>query len=221
MGGHCRQGPRRGTSPTKGQLPSSPAPATSARKREKSKGFCKSCCCLAVREPLIKTTGLRISLLLKLSSPATQKLLFLGDAHVGQLGITARAAPRGHGHLNMCSLGGKGSSQGCTHKTEQARGASPLTSGIKHQGSLTHQRGEGHLQELQFTLCLSQRGLVAHVKSPFSAGFGGATGITATLHSEGCSWGRWRGHSHSASSFLSTKSKGEMLYIPAPWPLLV
>lgn len=176
QGGHCGQGPRRGTSRAEvvaGLLRCPPAPATQTQKREKPGGFCRSCPLLS---PVVKTTGLGISQLLKWSSPAMQRMPHLGAAHACQLRSAARAAcSQGHGLLNRCSLaltwwrravdkavGTKQSRHEPGHEE-----ASPLTSAIKNGGSHAHQRREGHLQEIQFTPCLLQRGLVTRVKGSF------------------------------------------------------
>ena len=110
--GRCRLGPQRGTSPAEGWLICSAAllPQPCKHRSERNlEGFAGAACCfprcLAAREPVIKTTGLGISPLLKSSSPAMQRVPFLGAAHAHQLRSAARAAcSQGHGRLNICSL---------------------------------------------------------------------------------------------------------------------
>lgn len=100
----------RGTSPAEGWLTCSAALLPPKCRSERNlEGFAGAACCflrcLAAREPVIKTMGLGISLLLKSSSPAMQRVPFLGAAHARQLRSAARAACSwGHELLHICSL---------------------------------------------------------------------------------------------------------------------
>lgn len=113
---------------------------------------------------------------------------------------------------------GKGSRQGCRHKTEQARARTRRgkSSDFSHQKwGLTcpsKERGASPGDPV-YPVAVTER--VSHPCKgllSFLLVLEGATGITATLHVEAWSWrqveSRWRGHSHSASSIYSTKSKG-------------
>lgn len=146
--GHCRQGPWKGTSPPEGGCPA-PLPSCPGHMSQKPGAFCRSCPLLSLllgsEGTSYKHSRVRISLLLTPSSPATQRVPFLGAAHARQLRSAARAAcSGGHGLFNTCSLAlmwgeravdkAAHTAQG-RHESGHGRAAS-LTSVIKTRGLL-------------------------------------------------------------------------------------